>query len=85
MTRIEKLIHKAKRVIRPDYFVCRQRDILKEPAVAGYPAGALANIAPAEFAELHGLVLRLRKGDGKRRMKKLLEQLQTPTQPAAEV
>lgn len=55
---------------------CRWRDILKEPAVAGYPCGALGNMAPTEFAELHGLVLRLGKGNAKRGIKKLLKQVQ---------
>lgn len=54
---------------------CRERDILNEPPVAGYPCGALGNLAPAEFAELHGLVLRLGKGNARCGIKKLLKQV----------
>lgn len=63
---------------------CRWRDILKETPVAGYPSGALGNVAPTEFAELHGLVLRMGKGNAKRGIKKLLKQVQMSASLAAE-
>jgi hypothetical protein len=34
-------------------------------AVAGYPSGALGNVAPEEFAELHRLIVQLGEGDVK--------------------
>ena len=52
------------------------RVILKEPAVAGYPSGAIGNAAPVEFAELHGLIMRLGNGDAKRGIAKALKALQ---------
>lgn len=40
---------------------------------AGYPSGALGNSAPQEFAELHGLILKLGKGNAKRGMAKVVD------------
>lgn len=40
---------------------------------AGYPSGALGNSAPQEFAELHGLILKLGKGNAKLGIKKAME------------
>jgi hypothetical protein len=39
---------------------------------AGYPSGMIGNTAPEEFAELHGLVLTLGKGNAKRGIKKIM-------------
>lgn len=46
---------------------------ISEPAVAGYPSGALGNVAPEEFADLALLVKDLGNGDVKEGIKKLLE------------
>lgn len=46
--------------------------VLKEPPVAGYPSGDLGNEAPKEFAELHGRILQLGKGDARKGIAKLL-------------
>lgn len=51
---------------------------------AGYPCGALGNAAPKEFAELHGLVVQLGKGNVKRGIKKIMAALKTP-EPKEEV
>ncbi|ELG7182163.1 TPA: hypothetical protein ACXNGJ_003920 [Pseudomonas aeruginosa] len=40
--------------------------VLKEAPVSGYPSGALSNGAPKEFAELHGLIMRLGKGNARK-------------------
>lgn len=45
---------------------------LKEPAVAGYPSGHLGNLAPKELADLHGLIMRLGKGNAKRGIAKVM-------------
>lgn len=39
---------------------------VKAPAVAGHPSGDLGNRAPEAFAELHGIILELGKGNAKR-------------------
>jgi len=39
---------------------------------AGYPSGSLGNAAAKEFADLHGLILKLGNGDAKRGIKKAL-------------
>lgn len=49
--------------------------ILGEPPVAGYPCGVLGNGAPKEFAELHGLIMRLGKGNSKKGIAKALAAL----------
>lgn len=46
---------------------------LKEPAVAGFPSGALGNVAPNEFAQLHGLIMKLGKGNAKRGIAKVIK------------
>jgi len=48
------------------------RCIQKEPPVAGYPSGAIGNMAPVEFAELHGLIMQAGKGNAKRGIRKVL-------------
>ncbi|MEY2161630.1 MULTISPECIES: hypothetical protein [unclassified Rhodanobacter] len=48
------------------------RRTLREPSVAGYPSGSLANEAPAAVAALHGHVLTLGKGNVRRGVDKLL-------------
>lgn len=45
---------------------------------AGYPSGALGNSAPEEFAELHGLILKLGKGSAKRGINKIIDTLAVP-------
>lgn len=54
------------------------RFVLDEPAVAGYPSGALGNAAPKEFAELHTLIMQLGKGDARRGVNKVLRSLSKP-------
>lgn len=49
------------------------RPPLQEPAVAGYPSGALGNVAPEEMAQLHQLVYRLGRGNPKKGLRALLE------------
>lgn len=44
----------------------------------GYPSGALGNTAPKEFAELHGLILQLGKGNAKRGIKKIMAAMKSP-------
>lgn len=44
---------------------------------AGYPAGALANAAPEDFATLHALIMRLGKGNAKRGIAKVLAATET--------
>lgn len=39
---------------------------------AGYPSGALGNAAAKEFADLHGLILKLGNGNAKRGIKKVM-------------
>ena len=46
-------------------------DVKSAPS-AGYPSGALGNAAAKEFAELHGLILKLGKGNAKRGIKKVM-------------
>lgn len=45
---------------------------VKAASSAGYPSGALGNSAAKEFAELHGLILKLGKGNAKRGIKKIM-------------
>lgn len=45
---------------------------VKAAASTGYPSGALGNSAAEEFAELHGLILKLGKGNAKRGIKKIM-------------
>lgn len=45
---------------------------VKAASSAGYPSGALGNSAAKEFAELHGLILKLGKGSAKRGIKKIM-------------
>lgn len=52
--------------------VAEHRSPLKEPLVAGYPSGALANAAPTEFAQLQRLVLKLGNGNSRRGISKIL-------------
>ncbi|HEJ2342337.1 TPA: hypothetical protein ACWLUJ_006141 [Pseudomonas aeruginosa] len=61
------------------------RRVLKEAPVSGYPSGSLGNCAPAEFADLHGLIMRLGKGDARKgvaKAKAALEALSLPSTPA---
>lgn len=51
------------------------RTILKEPSVAGFPCGAIGNLAPQEFARLHQLIYKMGKGNPKRGLKKVLKAL----------
>lgn len=46
-------------------------DVKAAPS-AGYPSGALGNTAAKEFAELHGLILKLGKGNAKRGIAKVM-------------
>lgn len=46
--------------------------VLKEAPVAGYPSGDIGNDAPKEFAELHGLILQLGKGNARKGIAKLM-------------
>ena len=46
-------------------------DVNASPS-AGYLSGALGNTAAKEFAELHGLILKLGKGNAKRGIKKVM-------------
>ena len=48
---------------------------VKEAPVAGYPSGALGNVAPAEFANLHTALIRLGNRDAKRGIERALEVL----------
>lgn len=48
---------------------------LREPAVAGYPSGALGNADPSGFAELHALVMTLGGGNAKRGIRKAMAAL----------
>jgi hypothetical protein len=63
------------------------RRVLREPAVAGYPSGALGNAAPQEFAKLQRLILELGKGNARRGISRLMHVAQraqnTAEQPAA--
>ncbi len=43
---------------------------------AGYPSGALGNAVPKDFAELHGLILKLGKGNAKRGIQKVMSAAQ---------
>ncbi|MFK4706014.1 hypothetical protein ABIC83_002853 [Roseateles asaccharophilus] len=52
------------------------RVVLKEPPVAGLPSGAIGNLAPQEFAKLHGAIYAMGNGDLKRGLKKLLAKLE---------
>lgn len=56
--------------------VADARVILKEPPVAGYPSGAIGNAAPVEFAQLHGLIMQMGKGDAKRGIAKAIKALE---------
>lgn len=47
--------------------------VLKEPPVAGYSSGAIGNGAPKEFADLHGQIIRLGKGNVRKGIAKLLK------------
>lgn len=51
------------------------RVILREPAVAGYPCGAIGNEAPEEFAQLHGLIMKMGKGNARRGVNMVLKAL----------
>lgn len=51
--------------------------VLKEAPVSGYPSGALSNGAPKEFAELHGLIMRLGKGMRARASRRRLQRLKS--------
>jgi hypothetical protein len=44
-------------------------------AVSGYPSGALGNVAPEAFGELHGMILQLGQGDAVRGIDKAKELL----------
>lgn len=46
--------------------------MVKEAPVSGYPSGHLGNLAAEEFAELHGLVMKLGKGNARRGIAKLM-------------
>lgn len=48
------------------------RSNVKCATSAGYPSGALGNVAPKEFAQLHTLILKLGKGNAKRGIKKVM-------------
>ncbi|MDN8078871.1 hypothetical protein QZN30_05860 [Burkholderia multivorans] len=48
------------------------RKTLKEPPVAGYPSGHLGNMATTEFAELHGMIMKLGKGNARRGIAKMM-------------
>lgn len=48
---------------------------------AGYPCGALGNVAPKEFAELHGLIADLGKGNIKLGIKKVIAAMKARTPP----
>lgn len=48
------------------------RAAVRAATSAGYPSGAIGNAAPKEFAELHGLILKLGKGNAKRGIKKVM-------------
>lgn len=53
--------------------VASSSKVLKEALVAGYPSGAIGNGAPAEFADLQGLIIRLGKGNARKGIAKLLK------------
>ena len=55
--------------------------IVKEAPVSGYPSGYLGNSAPAEFAELHQLILQLGKGNARKGISKAKDLLRGSTQP----
>lgn len=55
------------------------RGIAKEAPVSGYPAGDLGNSAPAEFAELHRLILKLGKGNARKGIARAKDLLQAST------
>jgi len=55
--------------------VDRTTRVLKEARGAGYPSGALGNTAPSEFAELHGLIMRLGQGNAKRGLARVKREL----------
>jgi hypothetical protein len=57
------------------------RPVVKAASSAGYPSGALGNVAAKEFAELHGLVLKLGKGNAKRGIKKIISNFPRETYP----
>ena len=48
---------------------------LTEPPVAGYACGAIGNVAPKAFAELHDRVMQWGKGNAKRGLAKILAAL----------
>lgn len=55
------------------------RGVVKEAHVSGYPAGDLGNAAPAEFAELHRLILQLGKGNARKGIARAKELLHNST------
>lgn len=57
-----------------DAFGCvdAKRNVLLPAASAGYPSGAIGNIAPKEFAKLHGLIVKLGKGNAKHGIEKIM-------------
>ncbi|HDR9103289.1 TPA: hypothetical protein QDB04_000007 [Burkholderia vietnamiensis] len=53
--------------------VAESRRTVKEPPVAGFPSGQLGNLATREFAELHGLVMKMGKGNARRGIAKMMK------------
>ena len=51
------------------------RRMVNEAAVSGFPSGAIGNMAPKEFAQLHDLIMTMGKGDAKRGLAKVLKAL----------
>lgn len=49
------------------------RNPLREPAVAGYPSGALGNVAHSEVAEIHQLAHKLGRGNLRKGLRAILE------------